>query len=96
MSKNIIKKRAVFADIHQSTRGADLHVFSVKYVKDDGTIGFKPRVTKSFKTLPGAAKYRANVKLTNALILHNQDNNTFFQINVDYMLEYNNRLIDHL
>lgn len=96
MSRHIIKKRAAFADIHQSTIGSELHIFSVKYVKKDGTVGYKAQVSKSFKQLPGASKYRSNVKLNNALILHDHIEKSFFQISADLILEYNNKLIDHL
>lgn len=93
--KTIMKRRAVFAEIHQDTRGTQQHIFSVKYRKKDGTIGFKPRCSKSFKKIPGAAGFKQNVSINHVLLLHDHDKNATFEILIDLFKEYNGYLIDH-
>lgn len=93
---NVLKKRAVFAEIHQDTRGAGPHIFSVKYRKKDGRVGYKARVSKSFKRTPGESGYRQNVNLNSILLLYDQDTGNTFEIKTDLMVEYNNYLIDHI
>lgn len=39
----------MFAEIHQDIRGVGIYIFSIKYRKKDGTVGFKTNVSKSFK-----------------------------------------------
>jgi hypothetical protein len=91
----IIKKRAVFAEIHQDTRGSKQHIFSIEYRKKDGTIGYKSRVSKSFKNLPRESKFRQNVNHNHILLLFNHDNNSEFEILIDLLIRYNDMLIDH-
>ena len=93
--KTTIKRRAVFADIHQDTRGDKVHVFSVKYRKLDGTIGYKQRVSKTIKSMPGEAKFRGNISANHELLLHNHDTDRPFRIKIDLMVEYNGMIIDH-
>ena len=48
-------------------------VHSIRYRKVDGSLGYKPRVCKSFKTLPGTGKYRGNVSLNHEFLFRNPD-----------------------
>ncbi len=93
--KHIIKRRAVFAEIHQDTRGAGVHIFSIKYRKKDGSCGYKARVSKSWKQLAGAKKFRQNININHVLLLHDHEANRPFEILIDLMVEYNGMLIDH-
>jgi hypothetical protein len=95
MIKRKIKRRAVFAEIHQDTRGDELHHFSVKYRKTDGQIGYKNNVTKNVRVLAGKGKYRGSVNTNHVLLLHDRETNQTFEILIDLMVEYNGMLIDH-
>lgn len=93
--KRVIKRRAVFAEIHQDTRGDTVHQFSVKYRKADYTTGFKANVSKSFRSVAGQGKYRGNVNTNHVLLLVDNETNQTFEIIIDLMVEYNGLLIDH-
>lgn len=95
MPQPIIKRRAMFAEIHQDTRGAEPHVFSIKYRKTDATVGFKARVGKSFRVLPGSGKYRGHVSTNHVLLLYNYEDKRHFEVLIDLLVEYNGKLIDH-
>lgn len=86
----------MFAEIHQDTRDGWPHIFAIKYWKKDGTTGYKARVSKSFRNLPGQSKFRQNVKHNNILLLHNHETNTPFEILIDLIVQYNHTLVDHL
>lgn len=86
----------MFADIHQDTRDGQPHIFAIKYWKKDGTTGYKPRVSKSLRNLPGQAKFRQNVKQNNILLLHNHETNMPFEILIDLIVQYNHTLVDHI
>ncbi len=90
-----IKKRAMFADIHQDTRGSTVHSFAIKYRKKDGTVGFKANVSKSLSHLPHEKKYKQNVSINHVLLLHDNEAKRPFEILIDLMIEYNYMLIDH-
>ncbi len=93
--KKVIKRRAVFAEIHQDTRGDEVHQFSVKYRKTDGSIGFKASVSKNFRNVAGKGKYRGSVNTNHVLLLVDHETNRTFEILIDLMVEYNGLLIDH-
>ncbi len=93
--KRTIKRRTMFAEIHQDTRGDEVHKFSVKYRKVDGEIGYKANVSKSIRNLPGKGKYNGNVKINHVLLLYDHDTERTFEILIDLMIEYNGLLIDH-
>lgn len=93
--KRVIKRRAVFAEIHQDTRGDSVHQFSVKYRKTDYTTGFKANVSKNFRSVSGQGKYRGNVNTNHVLLLIDNETNRTFEIIIDLMVEYNGLLIDH-
>lgn len=92
----------MFAEIHQDTReDGKPHVFSIGYVKKDGTVGQKARVRKSSKNLPGQAGYRGNVNLNHVLLLENLDNNRRaagrqpFEVLIDLITHYNGMRVNH-
>ncbi len=93
--KQKIKRRAVFADIHQDTRGDKIHVFSIKYRKMDGSIGYKARCSKSVQTFPHEAKFRGNLNANHELLLYNHENSQHFRVKIDLIIEYNGMVIDH-
>ncbi|GAB4047066.1 hypothetical protein [Spirosoma litoris] len=97
-----ITRRAMFAEIHQDTlEGGKSHIFSLKYTKKDSTVGYKARVRKCSKNLPGAQGYRGNINLNHVLLLENLDNNNPggapqpFEICIDLILEYNGQRVVH-
>jgi hypothetical protein len=100
MPKQVIKRRAAFADIHQDTRGGLPHLFAVKYRKKDGSIGYKPNVSKSLRRVAGPGGYRGNVNQNHVLLLENHDlpvnhPNRHFEILIDLLVEYNGMVVDH-
>lgn len=85
----------MFADIHQDTRGAGQHIFSIKYRRKDGTIGYKARVSKSFKVQPGTKKFKQNVNVNHILLIYDHDAGQTREVLIDLLVEYNGMLIDH-
>ena len=75
-------------------------VHSIKYRKKDGTIGHKKRVTKSFRHLPGAGKFRGNLNFNHEFLLINKEEpedspNYHFRIKIDHLIEMDGMVIDH-
>ncbi len=72
-------------------------VHSIRYRKVDGSLGYKPRVCKSFKTLPGTGKYRGNVSLNHEFLFLNLDapDRPPFRILIDLLVEVDGAVIDH-
>jgi len=74
-------------------------VHTIKYVKVDGTIGYKKRAAKSFRLLPGAGKYNGNMKLNNEFLFQNLEvtdpEKQHFRILVDLLLEVDGATLDH-
>lgn len=95
MAKKVIKRRAVFADIHQDTRGDQVHTFSLTYRKKDGELGHKAQVSKSLQRLPGQSGFRQNVSLNHVLLLHDHEAGRPFEVLIDLLIEYNGMIIDH-
>lgn len=91
MACKTITLRAMFAEIHQDTReNGQAHVFTLKYVKKDSTVGQKARVRKCAKNLPGAQGYRGNINLNHVILLENLDkNNEPFELCIDLITHYN-------
>lgn len=86
----------MFAEIHQDTLGdGKTHIFALKYVKKDSTVGQKARVRKCSKNLPGKQGYRGNINLNHVLLLENVDNNQPFEICIDLILEFNGQRVVH-
>lgn len=91
-----ITKRQMFAEINQEIReGGKTHVFAIKYVKKDGTLGQKERVSKSQKLPSGTGKYRGNVNYNHVLLLFNHAINSAFEVHIDLITHYNNKRINH-
>ena len=102
MAANTITRRAMFAEIHQdSLGGGQAHVFSLKYVKKDSTVGQKARVRKCSKNLPGERGYRGNINLNHVLLLENLDKNNPggapqpFELCIDLITHYNGLRVVH-
>ncbi len=93
MLRKLIKRRAMFADMHQKdVPGAS---FSIAYRKQDGSISRKRRVGKSFKKVPGQSGFRTNIGHNHLLLLHDFDTNEDFNIHIDLIVEYNGMTVDH-
>ena len=85
----------MFAEIHQDTRGEQPHEFSIKYVRKDGTVGFKERVSKTTARLNGQRGYRGNVNTNHVLLLMNLETKQPFELVIDLLLEYEGLRIIH-
>ncbi len=75
-------------------------VHSIKYRKKDGTAGYKKRVSKSFRLLPGSGKFRGNLNLGHEfqfinLELQPDDPDYHFRIKIDHFIEIDGMTIDH-
>ena len=97
MASNTITRRAMFAEIHQDTlEGGKSHVFSLKYVKKDATVGQKARVRKCSKNLPGERGYRGNINLNHVLLLENLEaKNQPFELCIDLITHFNGLRVVH-
>lgn len=95
--KTVIPRSRMFKEINTLTgSGGTPLTFSIKYRrKSDGTVGFKPLVSKSLKNAAGTGKYRQNVNLTHVLLLHDHTNNRPFELAIDLLIEFNGMIIDH-
>ena len=103
MAKQIIKRKTAMAAIRADDANGNPTVHSIKYRKKDGTIGFKKRVSKSFRLLPGSGKFRGNLNLNLNhefqfinLDLPSDADNYNFRIKIDYLIEVDGMVIDHL
>lgn len=74
-------------------------VHSIKYRKMDGTIGYKKRVSKSFRHLPGASKFRGNMNSGHEFLFVNNDEpdqeKKHFRLKIDLLIEVDGNIIDH-
>ena len=75
-------------------------VHSIKYRKKDGTVGYKKRVTKSFRLLPGSGKFRGNINLGHEFQFINLDeppdsDRYHFRIKIDNLIEVDGMVLDH-
>lgn len=74
-------------------------VHSIKYRKMDGTIGYKRHVSKSFRHLPGASKFRGNLNNGHEFLLVNNDETDpekkHFRLKIDLIVELDGNIIDH-
>lgn len=103
MKEMTIQRRTVFAEIHQDVdmlQGGKPPVFSIRYVKKDGTLGAKARCRKTTRRQAGSAGYRGNVKLNHVLLLENLDDvgprgAQCFEVCIDLITHYNDRRVIH-
>lgn len=93
MLRRLIKRRAMFADMHQ--KDVPGGSFSIVYRKQDGSLSRKKRVGKSFKKVPGQSGFRTNIGHNHLLLLHDFDTNEDFNIHIDLIVEYNGMTVDH-
>jgi hypothetical protein len=87
------------ASIRSDDAAGKPSVHSIKYRKLDGTIGYKKRVTKSFKHLPGAGKFRGNINTNHEFLFRNLDvsdpDEQNFRIKIDLLIEVDGMTVDH-
>lgn len=99
MAKQIIKRKVAMAIIQSDDATGNPSVHSIKYKKLDGTTGFKRRVTKSFRHLPGAGKFRGNMNTNHEFLFRNLDASSpedqNFRIKIDLLVEVDGMIIDH-
>ncbi len=74
-------------------------IHSVKYRKLDGTTGYKRRVSKSNRTLPGESKFKGNLNENHEHLFFNHDepeeSKQYFRIKIDLLTHVDGHLIDH-
>ena len=93
----------MFAEIHQDTReDGRPHEFSLCYVKKDGTLGEKAKVSKSrsHNRLSGERGYRGNVNANHVLLLMNLETGPGgepqpFEVLIDLITHYNRMRVNH-
>lgn len=83
-----IAKSDVFAEIKRRGKEERNFSFSVKYVKADNTVNYKPRVMKVYV---GAD----NAILNRTVNLCNIEDGRAFKISVDFWIMYNGKVIQH-
>lgn len=74
-------------------------IHSIKYRKLNGVIGYKRRVTKSFRHLPGNGKFRGDINDNHEFLFINLDEpdplKQHFRIKIDLLVEIDGMTIDH-
>jgi hypothetical protein len=100
MSRSEIKLAVVLAETNQLVDGDQPRFFSLQYVKTDGTVGRKERVTKSGKgKLLGATKgngnFRINVKSNGVLLLYDCVKDRPFLVKIHLLTHFNGIRIRH-
>ncbi len=75
-------------------------IHSIRYRKKDGTAGYKARVSKSSRHLPGTGKYRGNLNTNHVFLFTNHDepedsNRRNFEVLIDLLTEIDGMTIDH-
>jgi hypothetical protein len=100
VAKKIIKRKVAMALLRADDAQGRPTVHSIKYRKKDRTVGYKNRVTKSYRHLPGEGKFRGNINTNHELLLINLDEpdpkEQHFRIKVDYLISFDGMVIDHL
>ena len=97
MTKKVIKRRAMFADMHQQDLPSSdgIRTFEIAYRKVDGSLSRKKRVSKSFRRTPGQSGFRTHIGHNHLLLLHDHQTNEDFNIHIDLIVEYNGMIVDH-
>ncbi|CAG4992266.1 hypothetical protein DYBT9275_00927 [Dyadobacter sp. CECT 9275] len=94
--KQVIKRKVAMAWLRSDDAQGNPSVHSVKYRRLDGSIGYKKRVSKSFKNLPGESGFRGNLNTNNEFLLVNHEKaNQPFRIKIDLLIEVDGHIIDH-
>jgi len=95
-----IKIHVALAEIDQAVHNDRPHVFSIQYVKKDGTVGKKNRVRKSgtnpaLGKTTGSTGFRYNVKRRGILLLHDVETDQPFALKIALITHYNGVQIQH-
>ena len=95
-----IKLHIVLAEIDQAVRVDKPHVFSLQFVRKDGTVSVKNRVRKSGSNplrgeTKGSTGFRYQVKHKGVLMLHDMDADKPFSPKISRLQKYNGIEIDH-
>lgn len=98
--RSVIKRKVAMAALRADDAQGQPSIHSVKYRRKDGTIGYKPRVSKSFRHLPGSGKFRGNVSLNHEFLFRNHDEpegsqRQHFRLLIDLIQEIDGATIDH-
>jgi hypothetical protein len=78
----------VFAEIKEESKKNRRFAFSIQYVRQDSTAGFKARVCKVFVG-------EENALFNRTVCFHNYENGDTFKIGLDFWIQYNGQQIDH-
>ena len=99
MARQTIKRKIALAALRSDDAAGNPTVHSIKYRKKDGQIGYKNRVIKSFRHLPGASKFRGNLSENHELLLINKEeqepSKQHFRIKIDLLIAMDGLVIDH-
>jgi hypothetical protein len=88
MGLEYIAKSAVFAEIKRMGAEVRNWSFSVKYVKADNTVSYKPRVMKVYVG-------NDNAVINRTVNLCDLSNGRAFKISMDFWILYNDKIIQH-
>ncbi|GAB2798644.1 hypothetical protein GCM10027275_50290 [Rhabdobacter roseus] len=95
----LIKRKVAMAALRADDAQGQPSIHSIRYRKKDGTLGYKAHVSKSFRHLPGASKYRGQVSLNHEFLFRNHDESDpaqqHFRILIDLLVEVDGHIIDH-
>lgn len=99
MAKQTVKRKVAMASLRADDAQGQPSIHSVTYRRKDGTLGHKPRVSKSFRHLPGAGKYRGQVSLNHEFLFRNHDEpnpaRQHFRLLIDLIQAVDGAIIDH-
>ena len=97
--KQVIKRKVAIATLRADDAHGNPSIHSIKYRKKDGSIGYKKRVTKGFRHLPGSGKFRGNINQNHEFQFINKDEpdplKQHFRIKIDLLVEMDGLVIDH-
>lgn len=99
MAKQVIKRKVAMAAVRADGANGHPSIHSIKYRKLDGRIGYKARVSKNMRHLPGTSKFRGSLNEGHEFLFRNHDaigtENEHFRIKIDLLIEVDGHTIDH-
>lgn len=97
--KQVIKRKVAMASLRADDAFGNPSIHSIKYRRMDGVARFKRHVSKSFRHLPGASKYRGNMNAAHEFLFVDHDEpdpeKKHFRIKIDLLVEVDGNIIDH-
>lgn len=87
------------ANLREDDAQSQPTIHSIKYRSMDCIVGFKKRVSKSFRSLPGASGFRGNMNTNHEFLFVNHDEpdseKKHFRLKIDLLIELDGNIIDH-